>query len=79
MDHDESPSTDDDGLLDIPRPRSRRRTASHGSFGFTTDDNDADPGEQQVDDVTIKFFYKPRTLTLLSLLLLATFYFAFTR
>ena len=78
MDND-TPSTDEDDLGDngmMRRRRPRQRNTSHGSF---TTDNEADPGEQHVEDVTIKFFYQPRTLTLLFGLLLAMFYFAFHR
>ena len=35
--------------------------------------------EQQVEDITLDFFYKPHTLTLLSVLLLALLYTACTR
>jgi len=59
--------------------RRRTRTSSHGSFTTSCDENDADPGEQQVEDVTIQFFYKPRSLTLLFFLLSLMLYFAFAR
>ncbi|XP_077989838.1 phosphatidylserine synthase 1-like [Glandiceps talaboti] len=35
--------------------------------------------EQQVDDITLEFFYKPHTITLLSVSVLTALYFAFTR
>ncbi|XP_070550344.1 phosphatidylserine synthase 1-like isoform X2 [Ptychodera flava] len=35
--------------------------------------------EQQVDDITLEFFYKPHTITLLSVSVLTAVYFAFTR
>lgn len=35
--------------------------------------------EQQVDDICIEFFYKPHTITLLTVTLLGLMYFAFTR
>nr|XP_006823665.1 PREDICTED: phosphatidylserine synthase 1-like [Saccoglossus kowalevskii] len=35
--------------------------------------------EQQVDDITLEFFYKPHTLTLLLIVVLTALYFAFTR
>lgn len=80
MNDDYSPSTDDDvqegSSSSTRRRRPRQRTTSHGSF---TTDNEVDPGEQHVEDVTIKFFYQPRTLTLLCCMILAMFYFAFTR
>lgn len=43
------------------------------------DENDEDPSEQKVEEITIKFFYKPRTLTALALCVLSMFYFAFVR
>lgn len=35
--------------------------------------------EQQVDDICIEFFYKPHTITLLTVTLLSLMYFAFAR
>ncbi|XP_041933549.1 phosphatidylserine synthase 1 [Alosa sapidissima] len=35
--------------------------------------------EQQVEDITIEFFYKPHTITLLTFTVLSLMYFAFTR
>nr|XP_015811347.2 phosphatidylserine synthase 1 [Nothobranchius furzeri] len=35
--------------------------------------------EQQVEDITIEFFYKPHTITLLTCTVLSLMYFAFTR
>uniref|UniRef100_A0A9J7YFQ4 Phosphatidylserine synthase 1 n=1 Tax=Cyprinus carpio carpio TaxID=630221 RepID=A0A9J7YFQ4_CYPCA len=35
--------------------------------------------EQQVEDITIDFFYKPHTITLLTCTVLSLMYFAFTR
>lgn len=35
--------------------------------------------EQQVDDITLDFFYKPHTITLLTATVLCLMYFAFTR
>lgn len=35
--------------------------------------------EQQVDDICIDFFYKPHTITLLTVTVLSLMYFAFTR
>lgn len=35
--------------------------------------------EQQVDDICINFFYKPHTITLLTVTVLSLMYFAFTR
>uniref|UniRef100_A0A9J8C174 Phosphatidylserine synthase 1b n=1 Tax=Cyprinus carpio carpio TaxID=630221 RepID=A0A9J8C174_CYPCA len=35
--------------------------------------------EQQVEDITIDFFYKPHTITLLTLTVVSIMYFAFTR
>ena len=35
--------------------------------------------EQQVEDITLEFFYRPHTITLLSLTVLSLMAFAFTR
>uniref|UniRef100_A0A286YDW7 Phosphatidylserine synthase 1 n=1 Tax=Mus musculus TaxID=10090 RepID=A0A286YDW7_MOUSE len=35
--------------------------------------------EQQVEDITIDFFYRPHTITLLSFTIISLMYFAFTR
>lgn len=35
--------------------------------------------EQQVEDITIDFFYRPHTITLLSFTIVSLMYFAFTR
>lgn len=35
--------------------------------------------EQQVEDICIDFFYKPHTITLLTVTVLSLMYFAFTR
>lgn len=35
--------------------------------------------EQQVEDITIEFFYRPHTITLLTCTVLSLMYFAFTR
>uniref|UniRef100_A0A3B3RSW9 Phosphatidylserine synthase 1 n=1 Tax=Paramormyrops kingsleyae TaxID=1676925 RepID=A0A3B3RSW9_9TELE len=35
--------------------------------------------EQQVEDITIEFFYKPHTITLLTFTVVSLMYFAFTR
>lgn len=35
--------------------------------------------EQQVEDITVEFFYKPHTITLLTFTVLSLMYFAFTR
>ncbi|XP_016403655.1 phosphatidylserine synthase 1-like [Sinocyclocheilus rhinocerous] len=35
--------------------------------------------EQQVEDITIDFFYKPHTITLLTFTVVSIMYFAFTR
>lgn len=35
--------------------------------------------EQEVEDITLEFFYKPHTLTLLGVAIATTLYFAFTR
>lgn len=35
--------------------------------------------EQQVDDICLDFFYKPHTITLLTLTVLSLMYFAYTR
>lgn len=35
--------------------------------------------EQQVEDITLDFFYRPHTITLLSLTVVSLMYFAFTR
>lgn len=35
--------------------------------------------EQQVEDITLDFFYKPHTITLLTCTVLSLMYFAFTR
>lgn len=35
--------------------------------------------EQQVEDITIDFFYKPHTITLLTCTVLSLMYFAFAR
>uniref|UniRef100_A0A673JWN0 Uncharacterized protein n=1 Tax=Sinocyclocheilus rhinocerous TaxID=307959 RepID=A0A673JWN0_9TELE len=35
--------------------------------------------EQQVEDITIDFFYKPHTISLLTCTVLSLMYFAFTR
>ena len=73
-------SSDDDLTHGIPRrPSPRKRTHSHGSFTTSGDENDDDPGEQRVEDVTIQFFYKPRTVTLLLCLITLMIYFAFVR
>lgn len=75
-------SSDEDELVYVsPRSRRsyRRRTHSHGSMTTSCDENDEDPSEQKVGDITIKFFYKPRTLTALALCILAMLYFAFVR
>lgn len=38
-----------------------------------------DINEQEVEDITLEFFYKPHTLTLLGVAIATTLYFAFTR
>lgn len=35
--------------------------------------------EQQVEDITLEFFYKPHTITLLTFTIISIMYFAFTR
>lgn len=35
--------------------------------------------EQQVEDISIDFFYKPHTITLLTVTVLSLMYFVFTR
>lgn len=35
--------------------------------------------EQQVEEITLDFFYKPHTITLLTVTVLSLMYFAFTR
>ncbi|CAB3978487.1 Phosphatidylserine synthase 1 [Paramuricea clavata] len=55
----------------------RERTFSSSST-VSTDDGHHDLSEQIVVDVTLEYFYKPRTLTALGFLLLYLAYFAFT-
>ncbi|XP_047145057.1 phosphatidylserine synthase isoform X1 [Hydra vulgaris] len=60
----------------------RKYRSKKGSFSYTTscdEFDDEDPGEQRVEDVTIQFFYKPRTITMLAALILLMIYFAFER
>ena len=55
----------------------RERTFSSSST-VSTDDGHHDLSEQIVEDVTLEYFYKPRTITALGCLFLYLGYFAFT-
>lgn len=56
----------------------RERTFSSSST-ISTDDGHHDLSEQIVLDVTLEYFYKPRSLTALACLALYLMYFAFTK
>lgn len=58
--------------------RERERTFSSSST-VSTDDGHHDLSENIVVDVTLEYFYKPRTLTALGCLLVYLAYFAFTQ
>lgn len=67
----------------MPRNRAngtvkRERTFSSSST-VSTDDGNHDLSENMVVDVTLEYFYKPRTLTALCCLLLYLIYFTFTQ
>ncbi|XP_057308970.1 phosphatidylserine synthase-like isoform X2 [Hydractinia symbiolongicarpus] len=69
-----------DELHELQKIGKRKRTSSLGSFTTSCDEHEElDPGEQRVEDVTIQFFYKPRTMTLLCGILIFMLYFAFAR
>ncbi|XP_077862763.1 phosphatidylserine synthase 1-like, partial [Saccoglossus kowalevskii] len=53
--------------------KGHKRTASELSDHFSL------INEQQVNDITLEFCYKPHTITLLSIAVLTALYFAFTR
>ena len=54
----------------------RRRIYSSGS---EASDHFVSINERQVDDISIDFFYKPHTITLLIVIISGLIYFAFTR
>ncbi|XP_073250903.1 phosphatidylserine synthase 1-like isoform X2 [Porites lutea] len=64
-------------MADDRSPRRRRRTFSTTST-ISTDDYQ-DVNEQIVEDITLDFFYKPRSITALSCMIIYLIYSAFTR
>lgn len=64
-------------MADDRSPRRRKRTFSTTST-ISTDDYQ-DVNEQIVEDITLEFFYKPRSITALACLLVYLVYSAFTR
>lgn len=58
-------------------PKRRKRTFSTTSTISTDDYQDA--SEQIVEDITLEFFYKPRSITALTCLVVYLVYSAFTR
>jgi len=78
-------------LVSVPNPRSvlahgqqenmatRRRTLSTGSDHSDKSDHFCHINERAVDDISLEFFYKPHTLTLLAVSVIALLYYALTR
>ena len=64
-------------MADERSPRRRKRTFSTTSTISTDDYQDA--SEQIVEDITLEFFYKPRSITALACLVVYLIYSAFTR
>lgn len=64
-------------MADERSPRRRKRTFSTTSTISTDDYQDA--SEQIVEDITLEFFYKPRSITALACLVVYLVYSAFTR
>ena len=64
-------------MADDRSPRRRKRTFSTTSTISTDDYQDA--SEQIVEDITLEFFYKPRSITALACLFVYLVYSAFTR
>ena len=64
-------------MADDRSPRRRKRTFSTTSTISTDDYQDA--SEQIVEDITLEFFYKPRSITALACLFAYLVYSAFTR
>lgn len=64
-------------MADDRSPRRRKRTFSTTSTISTDDYQDA--SEQIVEDITLEFFYKPRSITALACLVVYLVYSAFTR
>lgn len=58
-----------------------RRDSHHhaGSSSPTTGDSFVDINERPVDDISLDFFYKPHTVTLLAIVVVAVMYCAFVR
>lgn len=71
-------------LLLPPDPRLAMASVYGGSHTLSKDDVNYRLhfrmiNEQQVEDITIEFFYRPHTITLLTCTVLSLMYFAFTR
>ena len=64
-------------MADDRSPRRRKRTFSTTSTISTDDYQDA--SEQIVEDISLEFFYKPRSITALACLFVYLVYSAFTR
>lgn len=60
-------------MEDIDSPRISRKENVNYKLHFQM------MNEQQVEDICIDFFYKPHTITLLTVTVLSLMYFAFTR
>ncbi len=65
-DYDDSSASN---LLSVPKPRRKASTTDHF----------AAINEKPVDDISLQFFYKPHTVTLLTCAILLILYTAFTR
>ena len=61
------------------RSPSRRRKRTFSTASTISSDDRLDASEQIVEDVTIEFFYHPRSLTALVCLVAYLVYLAFTR
>lgn len=61
------------------RSRSEDPLPQHSNVQFTANNSFLAMNSRDVEDVTLNFFYKPHTITLLFCSIFAAMYFAFTR
>lgn len=67
----------------LPQQQHQRQQQTSEMGAHTRSDSPTDPfismNERPVDDISLEFFYKPHTVTLLAVSIISVMYFAFVR